>query len=519
MRNFLFTLWLCLPSTLFSQSQTDTISWPQEVRLEPTKEEVLVTIRVLDYHERPVRGLVLWAVQQETKQVFQSATSEDGKARLLLPKNETYQINAEGAENVKTFKTLNQKMARSAYLVHIPQQDFTEDAQGDTLWQRVSPAQTPTRERIKVLFTTIDLEGQPLEDEVVCFTAKNSGKTYAGRTNTLGRVHLMLPEGDTYCLGVAFEKDIQCIEVPKSERAGSLRLTLTTIGTKAFLRRKAERERQLFLRDSLFEAQRIQDSIAMQNRINELDFISQLNSGKTLTEVQKSVEQKAKAERDSLAQDDHYFEKAEKEVEAVLYRMRQEWKNKVIVTDVTCSMNPYMDQVLLWHALQLTQNENNRYLFFNDGDGKLQEEKTLGQTGGIHATDARHMTELLSTMSETKSFGCSGDSPENDLEAMLEGVKNMAGFDELVLIADNLSDVRDIELLTQLEVPVRIILAGSDWGVNEQYLEIAFKTGGSVHTLERDIDHLAELADGESLEIGGHQYRVIRGKFIRVSKM
>ncbi len=517
MRNYLFALWLCLPLTLFSQN--DTISWPADMRLEPTKEDVLVTLRILDYHERPVRGLVLWVVQKESGKVYQSATSEDGKARFLLPKNQNYQINAEGAENVKTFRTLNEKMARSAYVVHIPQQDFTEEARGDTLWQRVSPAQTPTRERIKVLLTTIDLYGNPLEGEVVNFTGQNSGKTYAGKTNSLGRVHLMLPEGDTYCLGVAFEKDIQCIEVPKSDRAGSLRLTLTTIGTKAYLKRKAERERQLFLRDSLYEAQRIQDSINQANWMDQLDYISQLNAGKTPEEVQKKIEQAAEAERDSLANDGHYFEKAGKEVEAVLYRMRQEWKNKVIVTDVTCSMNPYMDQVLLWHALQLTQNESNRYLFFNDGDGKTQEQKLIGQTGGIHTTDARQMPDLLKSMSETKAFGCSGDSPENDLEALLEGVRQMSGFDELVLVADNLSDVRDIELLTELNVPIRIILAGSEWGVNEQYLEIAFKTGGSVHTIERDIDHLAQLADGETITIGEHRYQVIRGKFIRVSKL
>ncbi|GJM34803.1 MAG: hypothetical protein DHS20C18_38040 [Saprospiraceae bacterium] len=484
--------------------------------------EALVTIRVLDYHERPVRGIVLWAVETNNQQVYQSATGDDGKARFLLPKGQPFQLNAEGVDKLKTFRTVNDKFVRTVYVVHIPQQDFTEETRGDTIWQRVSPAQTPTLDRVKVLFTAVDLDKKPLEGEAVFFTGRKTGNIYAVRTNSLGRAHFMLPEGDTFCIGLAFENNIECLNLPVSDRAGTLRLTLTTIGTKAFLKRKAERERQLAIRDSIFQAQRLQDSITQAERLAKLskeDFLYQLELGRSLEEVQKNVEQQAAAEKDSLALDEHYFEKSGKDVEAVLYRMRQEWKNKVIVTDITCSMDPFMDQILIWHALQLTQNENNRYLFFNDGDGKPFEEKITGQTGGIHFIETKKMQELLTSMAESKSYGCSGDGPENDLEALLEGVKKMSGVDELILVADNYSDVRDIELLEKLEIPVRIILAGIRWGVNEQYLEIAFKTGGSVHTIEQDIDDLAKLADGETIEIGAHLYRVNRGKFIKVSKM
>lgn len=129
------------------------------------------------------------------------------------------------------------------------------------------------------------------------------------------------------------------------------------------------------------------------------------------------------------------------------------------------------------------------------------------------------MPDLMKKMLETTSFGCSGDNPENDLEAVLEGAKLLQGMDELILIADNFSDVRDIELLTELDVPVHIVLCGTQLGVNEDYLEIAWKTGGSIHTIEQDIEGLAKLADGETITIGAYRYRVSRGKFIQVSKI
>lgn len=522
------TLFLLLAFSISSQAQIappDTVrfAWNPGERPEPTEKEVLATFRILDYHEKPVAGIDLWVVQTETKKVYQSATDDEGRARLLLPRGKPFQINAEGADNLKTFRTVNDKFVRSSYVVHIPQQNFTEEVAGDTIRQRVSPAQTPTLDRVKVLFTTVDLDGKPIEGEEVFFTARKSGKTYAGKTNSLGRVHFILPQGDTFCISLTFEADIRCIPVPVSKMAGSLRFTMTTIGTKAFLKRKAARERYLAVRDSIFEEERRQDSIAYAEQLNKIplgeDFLEQLRMGRSLEEVQKNVEQQATAEKDSLARDERFYESIGKEVSAVLHRMREKWKNKIIVTDITGSMAPYWDQILIWHALQLTQSENNRYLFFNDGDRKPDSQKIIGETGGIYYRDVKKMEDLLNLMVEASSKGFGGDGPENDLEALLEAAKKKRSIDELILVADNLSDVRDIELLTDLKVPVRIILAGSGWGVNEQYLEIAYKTGGSVHTIEKDIYDLKKLADGETIQIGSYLYRVNRGKFIQISKI
>jgi len=55
--------------------------------------------------------------------------------------------------------------------------------------------------------------------------------------------------------------------------------------------------------------------------------------------------------------------------------------------------------------------------------------------------------------------------------------------------------------------------------VNEQYLELAFHTKGSVHTLEQDLEELYKLNDGESINIGNETYRISDGRFIKISRM
>ncbi|MFT5833898.1 MAG: hypothetical protein ACI97N_001527, partial [Cognaticolwellia sp.] len=159
----------------------------------------------------------------------------------------------------------------------------------------------------------------------------------------------------------------------------------------------------------------------------------------------------------------------------------------------------------------------NQYMFFNDGNGKPMAEKITGLTGGFHYTEAIKLADLTETMVETMSTGCSIDSPENDMEALLDATQNRKLQKmEIILIADNNSTIRDFELLKSLNVPIRIILAGVFWGVNEEYLELAFHTKGSVHTLEDDLERLYEMNDGDYVKIGDIRYRIYNGRFLKM---
>jgi hypothetical protein len=194
----------------------------------------------------------------------------------------------------------------------------------------------------------------------------------------------------------------------------------------------------------------------------------------------------------------------------------------VVVTDVTGSMSPYMNEVLIWHAMNLIPQNTYQYFFFNDGDSRP--DGVIGKSGGIYDCGGvvKDLRKLLKTIKLAASKGYGGASPENDVEALLAASKKRSKVEELVLVADNASPVRDMILLSQLTVPVRIIACGTEGGrhgggdINEQYLWIAYKTGGSVHTLEEDIYELSKIGEGKTIRFNKQTYQLTEGRFVKV---
>ena len=114
--------------------------------------------------------------------------------------------------------------------------------------------------------------------------------------------------------------------------------------------------------------------------------------------------------------------------------------------------------------------------------------------------------------------GGGGDAPENDLEAILEGMNKFKVYDEIILIADNYANIKDIKLLSKIKKPIRIILCGVDGeGVNVDYLNLAYATKGSIHTIEDDITNVTETLEGKTIEIDGATYKLIKGKFVKIT--
>jgi hypothetical protein len=122
-------------------------------------------------------------------------------------------------------------------------------------------------------------------------------------------------------------------------------------------------------------------------------------------------------------------------------------------------------------------------------------------------------------MSRVTAAGGGGDCPENNMEALIKGIGIANPYQELVLIADNHAPVKDIELLNQFHAPVHIILCGVDEWVLVDYLLIAWKTKGSVHTIEQDITHIASMMEGEEVRINNHTYRIMGGEFVRITTL
>jgi hypothetical protein len=234
--------------------------------------------------------------------------------------------------------------------------------------------------------------------------------------------------------------------------------------------------------------------------------------------------------RQIMGNDPSIFEREKLTVLAVLTRMDTLWTNKIIVTDVTGSMMPYMNQVLIWHALKNAQNETDAYLFFNDGDNRKTHEKMIGATRGFYPARSEKMDDIYNTMITACLAGNGGDSPENDVEALLYVQKYLKDSDdtrvprtaELILVADALSPMRDCNLMGKINKPVRVILCGSESAegvaINVDYLTLAAATGGSIHTIEKDIMDIALTKEDEVITVCGNQYVRKNGAFIPVLK-
>ena len=196
----------------------------------------------------------------------------------------------------------------------------------------------------------------------------------------------------------------------------------------------------------------------------------------------------------------------------------KDWKEMLIVADMTGSMTPYIAELLLWVKLNAKAKASEVFCVFNDGDNKLTVDKEIGTTGGIYGTDSQELDSIVSVMGLTMEKGWGGDSPENDIEAVLYGIEKYPQFKEVVLIADNFGVPRDMALLSKINVPIRVIVCGTKKKpVEPIYLDLAKQTGGSVHTIEEDLRSLVKLSEGESITIGDGIYEVRKGRFYRIN--
>lgn len=187
-------------------------------------------------------------------------------------------------------------------------------------------------------------------------------------------------------------------------------------------------------------------------------------------------------------------------------------KHTTIVADVTGSMYPYIGQLLYWYKMELDKTPVRQFAFFNDGDGKPDLLKRLGKTGGIYTTDTRKTNELEKVMTTAIVKGDGGDLPENDLEGIIKAIKTYK-TDQVILVADCTSPIKDMALLKNIDVPVSIILCGNPIKMHPDYLTLAHKTHGTLYTLDEQFDDVHHIKEGETLAIAGMIYKYKSGRF------
>lgn len=195
-----------------------------------------------------------------------------------------------------------------------------------------------------------------------------------------------------------------------------------------------------------------------------------------------------------------------------VFKRNDQWKKVMLVVDMTGSMFPYVGQLLVWYKMNFETEKIKYYTLFNDGDNIPDTKKVVGITGGVHTFDAKDFKKFKKDIEEVRKLGEGGDDPENDLEALMKAITSRRDFGDIVLLADD-SDIRDMKLLKRIKKPVHIILCGTKRGINQQYLQLAYATKGSIHTLNNSV-YMKQLKDGQQFELDNDLFEFRGGEFI-----
>lgn len=196
------------------------------------------------------------------------------------------------------------------------------------------------------------------------------------------------------------------------------------------------------------------------------------------------------------------------------FSRNQAWKNFIVVTDVTGSMSPYISQVIVWLKEQAENKTVKYFVFFNDGDDKPSNKKKPLETKGIYITKNKGLESVINTVTKCMRKGSGGgEFLENDVEAIIDGIKQYPKADEVILVADNRESMRDYKFIEKIKKPIHIILCGAENRINVQYLDLARKTKGTIHTAKSDVSNLQNIKELEEFFIDDKKYLFQNGKF------
>lgn len=201
-----------------------------------------------------------------------------------------------------------------------------------------------------------------------------------------------------------------------------------------------------------------------------------------------------------------------------VFQRNKNWKDMLVVCDVTGSMSPYTAQLLLWIKANQKLRSMKDIVFFNDDDEKSTNQMRTEDTTGIWVASTSNFEKLMKTAFNAMNKGA---HIENNLEAVCAAIKKFpASKDKIIMIADNWEDPCDLQLLSYLKsqnVPIRIILCGVSSKINTVYLDLARATNGTLHTMESDLTDLATIGNGKILKIGSLEVKLVNGKFYQIN--
>lgn len=522
LKSILFFLFIGFQFNVFGRSgmiqPSDTIiqNYHFADKVKATKKQGLIRLKVTDFRKSKLSNLPVW-VHNKEGQYWQGTTDKNGEVFFLLPINQGYQVNLEGQENYRKFSIPKTANYFKTVKVVLMTSGVKEIVRGDTVFQQLTAGMMPTASRVLVKIKIADLEDQPLKNEELFFVGQQSKKIYYTTSDARGNSTLMLPKGDTYCIRSYVYPQITCKEFEKSNTSRTSRFEFNTISTTAFKQRERERAILLAQRDSMRRVARIRDSIQLVRNQYQNFYLHHRYKNRDFDKIETAIKKVVEIDQEALADNANYYTEGGDEIKAIFNRNKNQWKQKRIIANIDCSMYQYIDELMVWNYSNPEEQANNKYWLFNGFNYKDPELEGHSRRG-IFPVDENNVEGFFTTIDQIVNFSCRGSRLENVVEALILGAAGKTAEEDLLFIADNYSDVSDLEKLKDLHVPVHVVLTQSDYGINENYLEIAYRSGGSIHTMNVDIEaqQLKALKNGDLISIGQFSYTFYKGKFLKV---
>ncbi|MGB0864709.1 MAG: hypothetical protein ACPGXZ_17445, partial [Saprospiraceae bacterium] len=369
------------PSNIVEKANLDTIVFSVPPR-KPTNSAALFQLILKDKKGKPLKNVTAWLVQSTVGKTYQATTNHRGQANFLLPIGYEYTLNLKDEANYKTIRFPNKPnvSVKKGFIYVSSVMNIKELERNDTVYQEVPLTQKPTLKRTVIKVTVLDLDGKPLADENVYLQGQK--KVYQAKTNSDGETALMLPKGEHYAVNFEFRDSLEVLDIAKGNYTRTDKIRYKYIGSAAMKARILERGKNQVFWVLLAQTWSFRDSLAKaRSPFSNFSYrMKDLNQ----VDLDALIQKRAEADWKEIQKNPKYFEKIGDEAAAAFYRNKDKWDDKLIITDLTCSMHPYLDQILSWHVLEWKfrkgEQFENQYMFFNDGDGKSMKEKLIGKT-------------------------------------------------------------------------------------------------------------------------------------------
>ncbi len=191
---------------------------------------------------------------------------------------------------------------------------------------------------------------------------------------------------------------------------------------------------------------------------------------------------------------------------------RQKFTEKTaFVMDVTGSMGPYIAD--MFDYIKTNIKNIHTFYFFNDGDLMSDYKKEIGKTGGIYSIVNPTIETLSNLLFEAMENGMGGDLPENDFEAALKAQNDDPNIKKIILAVDNYSFPRDVSLISEIKIPILLILCGSHTKINPQWLTFAKRNKLQVAMTGAFIPAFPDLKEGEEFKVRGETFVWVNNGF------